>query len=144
MTPPCHYRRLWAADFEFTAPPGERPVPLCLVAKELLGEHARAADLFDAAKSADPRAADWLRELQEYLAMSVADVIALLDPQAVIFGGGVTMAQGEAFIAPIRNMALRSVPFGANVLLSTLGEDAQLLGAIKLAIDRLNPEGAAK
>jgi hypothetical protein len=35
MTPLCHYRRLWAADFEFTAPPGERPVPLCLVAREL-------------------------------------------------------------------------------------------------------------
>src|SRR5262245_45488444 len=35
MTPLCHYRRLWAVDFELTAPPGERPVPLCLVAREL-------------------------------------------------------------------------------------------------------------
>jgi hypothetical protein len=29
------YRAVWAADFEFTAPPGERPQPLCLVAREL-------------------------------------------------------------------------------------------------------------
>jgi hypothetical protein len=29
------YRRVWAADFEFTTGPGERPVPLCLVAREL-------------------------------------------------------------------------------------------------------------
>jgi hypothetical protein len=30
-----HFEELWAVDFEFTAPPGERPAPVCLVAKEL-------------------------------------------------------------------------------------------------------------
>jgi DNA polymerase I len=29
------YREVWAADFEFSAPPGERPEPRCLVAREL-------------------------------------------------------------------------------------------------------------
>jgi hypothetical protein len=29
------YRQVWAADFEFTAPIGERPTPLCLAAREL-------------------------------------------------------------------------------------------------------------
>jgi hypothetical protein len=29
------FEELWAVDFEFTAPPGERPVPVCLVAREL-------------------------------------------------------------------------------------------------------------
>src|SRR5437588_333498 len=29
------YRQVWAVDFEFTAPPGERPIPLCCVAREL-------------------------------------------------------------------------------------------------------------
>jgi hypothetical protein len=29
------FREVWAADFEFTAPPGERPRPICLVAREL-------------------------------------------------------------------------------------------------------------
>jgi hypothetical protein len=62
----------------------------------------------------------------------------------VIFGGGVTMAQGEEFVGPIREMALRSVPFGAEVLVSTLGEDAQLLGAIKLATDRLDAGSTSK
>ena len=27
---------MWAVDFEFYAPPGERPLPLCLVAREIL------------------------------------------------------------------------------------------------------------
>jgi len=28
------FREIWLVDFEFTCPPGERPVPLCLVARE--------------------------------------------------------------------------------------------------------------
>lgn len=30
-----HFREVWALDFEFTARPGERPDPICLVAREL-------------------------------------------------------------------------------------------------------------
>jgi DNA polymerase I len=29
------FREIWAVDFEFTANPGERPVPVCMVAREL-------------------------------------------------------------------------------------------------------------
>ena len=32
-----HYREVWAVDFEFTAPTGCRPRPLCVVARELRG-----------------------------------------------------------------------------------------------------------
>jgi hypothetical protein len=35
MSPALPYREIWAVDFEFTAPPGERPAPLCVVAREL-------------------------------------------------------------------------------------------------------------
>ena len=34
MTPLDGFRQIWLADFEFTAPPGERPAPICLVARE--------------------------------------------------------------------------------------------------------------
>ena len=30
-----HYREVWAVDFEFAAPPGHRPAPLCVAAREL-------------------------------------------------------------------------------------------------------------
>jgi len=30
------FNEIWAVDFEFRADPGERPVPICLVALELL------------------------------------------------------------------------------------------------------------
>ena len=29
------FTEVWLCDFEFPAPPGERPTPLCLVAREL-------------------------------------------------------------------------------------------------------------
>ena len=29
------HRQVWAVDFEFTSPPGERPTPICMVAREL-------------------------------------------------------------------------------------------------------------
>lgn len=32
----CGFREVWAADFEFWAAPGERPVPICMVAQELI------------------------------------------------------------------------------------------------------------
>lgn len=32
---PLTFREVWAVDFEFTAPPGEQPRPICLVAREL-------------------------------------------------------------------------------------------------------------
>lgn len=31
---PQSFREVWAIDFEFSAPPGERPQPVCLVARE--------------------------------------------------------------------------------------------------------------
>jgi hypothetical protein len=30
-----NFDEAWAVDFEFTAPPGERPAPICMVAREL-------------------------------------------------------------------------------------------------------------
>lgn len=35
MKPLQQYGAVWAVDFEFTAPPGHRPTPLCVVAREL-------------------------------------------------------------------------------------------------------------
>ena len=40
-----HFREIWCADFEFSAPDGELPRPICLVAKEL--RSGRAWRLWD-------------------------------------------------------------------------------------------------
>jgi glucokinase len=109
-------------------------------AVELLGEHAKVSELFDAASSGDQRAAAWLAGIQEELAMAVASIAALLDPQAIIFGGGVANAQGERLLGPVRESALRCLPSQPRIILSELGEDAQIAGAIRLALDRLEQD----
>lgn len=109
-------------------------------ARDALGSHATAGQLFDAARSGEATAAATIAEAQDYLAMAIADMVALLDPQAVIVGGGVAAAQGEEFVAPIRDLVLACVPSRPNILLSSLGHDAQVLGAVKLALDRLQED----
>lgn len=34
MDPLHHYREIWLVDFEYRQPPGERPFPICMVARE--------------------------------------------------------------------------------------------------------------
>ncbi|MDE3096358.1 MAG: ROK family protein [Chloroflexota bacterium] len=110
-------------------------------AAALLGDAAKPGDLFDAAAAGDKRASAWLREVQDELAMAIVDIAALLDPQAIVFGGGVAMAQGERLLGPVREAALRCLPARPAIVLSELGADAQLLGAVRLALDRLAEQG---
>lgn len=112
------------------------------IASELLGASANAGDLFSAARTGEPRASAWLAEVQDYIAIAVASVATLLDPEAIIFGGGIFAAQKESFLEPIRVSVLRCIPGKPKLLLSSMGEDAQLLGAVRLAYDKLAEAGA--
>ena len=49
-----HYREVWAVDFEFTAPPGHRPTPLCVVARELRSGRLGRLWLADGPPAAPP------------------------------------------------------------------------------------------
>jgi|CXWL01.1.fsa_nt_gi predicted NBD/HSP70 family sugar kinase len=100
---------------------------------EIFGEGAKASELFEAARTGHAAAAAFVTEVQEYLAMAVVDVIALLDPEMVVFGGGVMAAQGAWLLDPIRELVHRNTPVRTKVVLSELGEDAQVIGAVRLA-----------
>jgi hypothetical protein len=52
----CHlpFREVWLVDFEFTAPPGELPAPLCCVARELRGGRLVRLWLADGAPALPP------------------------------------------------------------------------------------------
>jgi predicted NBD/HSP70 family sugar kinase len=102
----------------------------------LFGERAKTSELFEGAETGHPEASGWLRETQEYLAMAVVDVCALLDPELVVFGGGVIAAQGERLLGPVRELVHRNTPVRTKIVISELGEDAQLVGAVKLALDK--------
>jgi len=70
--------------------------------------------------------------------MAVVDVIAMLDPEVIVFGGGVIGAQGAWLLDPIRELVHRCTPVRTPVVASELGEDAQVLGAVWLASQQVS------
>jgi hypothetical protein len=54
MNLPACYRQVWAGDFEFSAPMGERPVPVCCVARELRTGRLERLWLADGAPALPP------------------------------------------------------------------------------------------
>jgi glucokinase len=80
-----------------------------------------------------------LEVIAEFTAMGVANLISLLDPQMVVLGGGVLQAE-YPLVEEVRRRAERwaqPVAFRCvRIEKTALGEDAGLLGAAKMALDR--------
>lgn len=106
---------------------------------------AREANLPDAravvaaARSGDERALRVLRRAAHYTAMGIANLISVLNPEAVVLGGGLMTGAGDLMLDWIRSEVPRwAQPLAAGqcrVELTSLGEDAGLFGAAKLALD---------
>jgi predicted NBD/HSP70 family sugar kinase len=106
-------------------------------ARRSVSQGATPRELFDAADAGDGDARAWLNAVHEWMAMAIGGIIAVIDPEMVVMGGGVAAAQGERLLAPIRELVHARGPHRTPIVLSELGEDAQILGAIKLANDQL-------
>jgi glucokinase len=94
-----------------------------------------------AALHADPTALGILAEVGTRLGEGIAGLVNVLDPEAVVVGGGVGEA-GEAFLGPARAAFTRSVEGAAHrpavpLLDAALGNDGAAIGAALLALERL-------
>ncbi len=73
-------------------------------------------------------------EVATYLAVGIANTAALLCPEVIVIGGGLT-ARGDALFVPLRQQAvelIHLVPL-PQILPAGLGEDSGLIGALILA-----------
>jgi glucokinase len=97
-----------------------------------------ASVVVDAARAHDPAARDALVHAARYSAMGIANLISVLNPEAVVLGGGVIHGAGDLLLDTIRSEVVRwAQPIAASrcrIELSQLGEDAGLLGAARLAL----------
>jgi glucokinase len=95
-----------------------------------------AEAVVSAARAGDPKAFDVLQRTADDLALGIAGLIAILDPEMVVLGGGLMLA-GDLLLDRIRSNTLAwTQPVAAThvrIELTTLGEDAGLLGAARLA-----------
>ena len=96
-------------------------------ARGYLESHVGAAVLDDATPEV-------LDHLAIYLGTALANIVAVLDPALIVLGGDPGYG-GERLIEPIRRVVARIVPNLPAIELSSLGDDAQLVGAVYSALE---------
>lgn len=89
----------------------------------------------------DPLVTEVLARAQWYLGLLTASIVNFIDPEMVVFGGGVVEALGDEFLAPIRVTARQYYirQDGAErvrIVPAELGDHAGVLGAAVLARQR--------
>jgi predicted NBD/HSP70 family sugar kinase len=92
-----------------------------------------AAKVFAAAAAGDERAGRVVAEEAERIALAVAAVSAVLDPELVILGGGIGM-NAELLLDHVRGRAAELSPFRPRIEVSALREEATLYGSVALAL----------
>jgi predicted NBD/HSP70 family sugar kinase len=93
-----------------------------------------AERIFNAAKAGDATALATVSREAERLAVVVAAVAAIIDPEVVVLGGGIG-ANADVLLPVLEREVERLTPLRPPVLLSELGHDAIVLGAIATALD---------
>lgn len=93
-----------------------------------------AEAVFSAARRGN-RSARRVVELEaERLALAIATITPVLDPELVILGGGVGRS-GDLLIEPIERELRQMLPFRPKLAASVLGDDAVLQGAVTIALE---------
>lgn len=100
-----------------------------------------AIDVYTAAAEGDSLALAVIEESAEALAVGMANVIALLHPERIIIGGGVSL-MGPLFWKPLRaklwQYAFKPFSLSFEVVPAALGEEVVVIGAVLLALEAGN------
>ncbi|SNC60705.1 glucokinase [Kytococcus aerolatus] len=109
-------------------------------------EQLSGEDITGAAEQGDPAARELLHELGVWLGEGAASIAAILDPAAIVIGGGVSAA-GDLLLAPTqrafeRHLTGRGHRPWPQVVLAGLGNDAGVIGAATIMVDAPGTSGA--
>lgn len=103
-------------------------------------ERVTALTVVESARAGDALACHILDAAVIYLAMGIANIVSILNPEMIVLGGGLFQAS-DLLLEPIRKEFKRwAQPLAAKTVrieVSALGEDTGLFGAAKLAWDRI-------
>jgi len=107
--------------------------PAGLTARLAVGGPAAGSHLTEAATQGDPQAAQAVAEMGVWLGIGLASLVALLDPEVIVVGGGAARA-GDILLQPARDSimaALEGSEFRrpTPLLAAGLGQDAGIIGA---------------
>jgi glucokinase len=99
-------------------------------------ERLTGEDVARAAAAGDPLALELVTDVGVWLGQGIADLAAVLDPEVVVIGGGVSKL-GEMMLGPARDRLDRALPGrgfrpGPRVVAAELGPQAGIVGAADL------------
>ncbi|MGI8958419.1 MAG: ROK family protein, partial [Bryobacteraceae bacterium] len=99
---------------------------------------ASAEEVVAAARNGHARARNAVQESARYLGMGIANIVSILNPEMIILGGGLMLAADLFLDTVTRVMTDWAQPISAQhvrVEITSLGENAGLLGAARLALE---------
>jgi len=111
--------------------------------RRITGEHVKqitAKQVFRLAANGDKVAQKVVEEVEIYSAIALANIIHLINPSVIILGGQVAQA-GDLLLAPlrvrVRDLCLETASKAVRVVQGKLGQEANIVGAITLALQDL-------
>jgi predicted NBD/HSP70 family sugar kinase len=96
------------------------------------------ADVFAAAAAGDREALALVENAERWAGPGIVMAAQIVNPEVVVISGGVARA-GETLLAPLRRRLESSVRMPPRLVASPLADRGPLLGAIRLALDELEP-----
>ncbi|HEX6481869.1 MAG TPA: ROK family transcriptional regulator [Ktedonobacteraceae bacterium] len=90
--------------------------------------------IFDAAQQGDSKALAVVEQEGKCLALAIAAITAVLDPELIVIGGGIGQ-RGELLLPPLERKLQQLTPLRPRVVASKLGDDSVLLGSIATALE---------
>ena len=100
-----------------------------------LDGHLTARRVFASAAAGDERAGEVVRHEAALVARALAAIVAMVDPELLVLGGGIGRAPG--FAAEVASELERHVPFVPEIRVSALGEDAVVEGCLAAGTEQL-------
>ena len=102
--------------------------------EEVFSQEVTAEDVFAAAREGKSWAKKVVSETVDYLALAIASISVVLDPEVVVLGGGV-FRSADLLIEPIRRRLEGVIPYVPRIVASPLGRRAAVMGAIMLVLN---------
>ena len=98
-------------------------------------QHLKPTQVFDLAQQGDVRAGKLLQGTAQVLAHAVSNIAVLLNTSLIVLGGAI--GSSEPLLRATRKLLDRNELARPRLAISLLREDAQLYGAIRLAMDKV-------
>lgn len=100
-----------------------------------LAERRDARYVFDALRRGDPQARILIEDCFAMLGVSVANIISILDPELIVFNGGIVQGAPDLLLETVGRVIRRIHPKPPGIQLSLLGDKAQIWGALHTLLE---------